>query len=83
MLRGTVSCYDGTLTIIKSTSPARYDVVQSLPTAPAARTLALDPRGPRIFLPVAHLGPLLPKTGDIPARPSIIPSTFRILTVGR
>ena len=78
-----VSCYDGTLTIIKSTSPARYDVVQNLPTAPAARTLALDPRGPRIFLPVADLGPMLPKTGDIPARASIIPSTFRILTVGR
>ena len=58
-------------------------IVQSLPTAPAARTLALDPRGPRIFLPVADLGPLLPKTGDTPARPAIIPSTFRILTVGR
>jgi hypothetical protein len=61
----------------------RPDVVQNLPTAPAARTLALDPRGPRIFLPVADLGPLLPKTGDMPARPAIIPSTFRILTVGR
>jgi hypothetical protein len=77
-----VSCYDGTLTIIKATAPARYDVVQNLPTAPA-RTLALDPRSPRIFLPVADLGPLLPKTGDVPARPAIVPFTFRILTVGR
>jgi DNA-binding beta-propeller fold protein YncE len=78
-----VSCYDGTLTIIKASSPSHYEVIQYLPTVPAARTLALDPNGPRIFLPVADLGPLLPKSGDVPARPSIIPSTFRILTVGR
>jgi DNA-binding beta-propeller fold protein YncE len=78
-----VSSYDGTLTIIKATSLSRYDVVQSVPTAPAARTLALDPKGPRIFLPVADLGPLLPKSADVPARPAIVPSTFRILTVSR
>ena len=76
-----VSCNDGTLTIIKAISPARYEVVQNLLTTPAARTLAVDPQGPRIFLPAADLGPLLPKTGDAPARPAIIPSTFRILTV--
>jgi DNA-binding beta-propeller fold protein YncE len=78
-----VSCNDGTLTIIKATSPERYEVLQNLATTPAARTLAVDPQGPRVFLPAADLGPLLPKTGDIPARPAIIPSTFRILTVGR
>jgi DNA-binding beta-propeller fold protein YncE len=77
-----VSCYDGTLTIVKASSPSHYDVVQTLQTTPAARTLAIDPQGPRIFLPAADLGPLLPKTGDAPARPAIIPSTFRILTVG-
>jgi DNA-binding beta-propeller fold protein YncE len=77
-----VSCNDGTLTIIKASSPSRYDVVQNLLTTPAARTLAVDPQGPRVFLPAADLGPLLPKTGDVPARPAIIPSTFRILTVG-
>jgi DNA-binding beta-propeller fold protein YncE len=78
-----VSCNDGTLTIIKAISASRYGVVQNLLTTPAARTLAVDPHGPRVFLPAADLGPLLPKTGDVPARPAIIPSTFRILTVGR
>jgi DNA-binding beta-propeller fold protein YncE len=78
-----VSCNDGTLTIIKAISPSRYGVVQNLLTTPAARTLAVDPHGPRIFLPAADLGPLLPKTPDAPARPAIIPSTFRIITVGR
>ena len=51
--------------------------------APAARTLALDPAGPRVFLPVASLGPQLPQVGDIPSRPAVIPETFRILTVSR
>jgi hypothetical protein len=77
-----VSCNDGTLTIIKAFSPSRYEVVQILLTTPAARTLAVDPHGPRIFLPAADLGPLLPKNADAPPRPAIIPSTFRILTVG-
>jgi hypothetical protein len=77
-----VSCNDGTLTIIKALSPSRYGVVQNLLTTPAARTLAVDPHGPRIFLPAADLGSLLPKTGDAPPRPAIVPSTFRILTVG-
>jgi hypothetical protein len=41
-------------------------------------------RGARGFcFPSLTWDPLLPKTGDIPARPAIIPSTFRILTVGR
>jgi hypothetical protein len=30
-----------------------------------------------------NLRPLLPQSGDMPARPAIIPSAFRILTVSR
>lgn len=78
-----ISCNDGTLTIVKAVSASSYIVVQNLLTTPAARTLAVDPQGPRIFLPAADLGPLLPKTNDVPARPAIVPATFRILTVGR
>lgn len=78
-----VSCYDGTLTVIEAGSLSDYHVLQIVTTAPAARTLALDPVGPRVFLPVADLGPALPKVGDIPGRPAVIPGTFRILTVAR
>jgi DNA-binding beta-propeller fold protein YncE len=76
-----VSCYDGTLAIVQGSSPTRFEVMQTVATAPAARTLALDPAGPRLFLPVADLGPMLPKVGDLPARPAVVPSTFRILTI--
>jgi DNA-binding beta-propeller fold protein YncE len=78
-----VSCYDGTLTIVKANSFDDYSVLQTISTAPGARTLAVDPLGPRVFLPVADLGPLLPKVGDMPSRPAIVPATFRILTVTR
>jgi DNA-binding beta-propeller fold protein YncE len=77
------SCYDGTLTIVSENSSDHYSVLQSVVTAPGARTLALDPAGPRVFLPVADLGPALPKVGDMPSRPAVVPATFRILTVGR
>jgi DNA-binding beta-propeller fold protein YncE len=76
-----VSCNDGTLSIFKSDPQAGYALVQTVTTAPGARTMALDPDGTRVFLPVADRGPMLPKVGDIPSRPAIVPDTFRILTV--
>ncbi len=78
-----VSCNDGTLSIFKEVSPDRFEAVQTVATAFSARTMALDPRGMRVFLPVADRGPMLPKVGDIPSRPAIVPETFRILTVSR
>jgi DNA-binding beta-propeller fold protein YncE len=78
-----VSCYDGTLTVVEAGSPAKYRVLETIKTAPGARTLALDPVRLRVFLPVADLGPVLPKVGSIPGRPAIVPATFRILTVSR
>ena len=78
-----VSCYDGTLAIAKAEASGLYLPVQTVATAKGARTMALDPTGLRAFLPVADLGPMLPKTDDVPSRPAIIPETFRILTVAR
>ena len=77
-----VSCWEGTLAIVAAKG-GDYRVLQTVSTVKGARTLALDPVGPRIFLPVADLGPLLPQVGDIPSRPAIVPDTFRILTVAR
>jgi DNA-binding beta-propeller fold protein YncE len=78
-----VACNDGTLTIVRAISPSRYEVLETVSTAPGARTLALDPEALRVFLPTADKGPLLPKTEELPSRPAIIPETFRILTVTR
>jgi DNA-binding beta-propeller fold protein YncE len=78
-----VSCNDGTLSVLKAASPTTYELVEKVPTAFSARTLALDSEDLKVFLPVADRGPMLPKIGDIPSRPAIVPETFRILTVTR
>lgn len=77
-----VSCNEGSMYIFKAT-PTGYAPVQTVATAFSARTMALDPEGLRAFLPVADRGPMLPKVGDIPSRPAIVPETFRILTVSQ
>jgi hypothetical protein len=76
-----VSCNDGSLSIFRATPTGSYALVQTVLTAAGARTMALDPKSLRVFLPVADRGPMLPKVGDIPGRPAIVPETFRILTV--
>lgn len=78
-----VSCNDGTLSVFRPDPTSGYALVQTVPTAFSARTMALDPVKMRVFLPVADRGPMLPKVGDIPSRPAIVPETFRILTVTR
>ena len=73
-LRGTAfaSCGDGTLTIIRETEPGKFEVAQTLKTAPRARTMAVDPKTGNIFLP----------TADGKGR-SITPGSFRVLVVER
>ncbi len=71
-----------TLSVI-STKDDKFEVVQTLPTASRARTLALDPKTRRAFLPSAEYE--APK--DAPeegsrARPSMKPGTFKIIVVG-
>ncbi len=78
-----VSCNDGTLTVIRADGPSGYAVAQTVNTQPGARTMALDASVDRLFLPAADKGPMLPKVGDIPGRPAIVPETLRILTVSR
>jgi len=64
------SCGDGTTTIIKQKSADDYSVIQTLKTAPRARTLALDTQTHKIYLSVADFEPGTRKT---------IPGTFRLL----
>jgi DNA-binding beta-propeller fold protein YncE len=70
--------YEGTLTVLHQDGPQKYHVVQSLATAPDARTFAMDAHTGRLYLPVADMYPLAPGQ-EIP---KIKPNTFRILVVG-
>jgi DNA-binding beta-propeller fold protein YncE len=66
---------DGTVTAV-STKSAK--VVATIPTAPGARTIAIDPKTHRLYLPTAKLTPP-EKAGD---RPKITPGTFEVLEIG-
>lgn len=77
------SCNEGVLDVFDARARQSYPLLQAVATAPGARTMALDSTRQQIYLPAADKGPLLPKTEDVPARPAIVPETFRVLTVGK
>jgi DNA-binding beta-propeller fold protein YncE len=74
------SCGDGTTTIAKEETPQKLTVVQTLKTERGARTMALDPKTHRIYLPTAQFQPApSPSPGTSPARPTIVPNTLKLL----
>jgi len=82
---GTGSAYaangDGTLTVVDPDGAGGYAVTAAIATRKGARTLAVDPRTHRIYLPTAEFGPA-PVVAGKPSRPPILPGTFQILVVG-
>jgi YVTN family beta-propeller protein len=47
---------EGTITVIHQDSPDKYSVVETVKTAPRAKTMALDPKTHRLFLSTAENG---------------------------
>jgi YVTN family beta-propeller protein len=77
------SCGEGTTTIAKEEGPDKLATVQTLQTARGARTIALDPKTHRIYLPAAQYQPApSPSPGASPTRPNIVPNTFKLLVYG-
>ena len=75
---------DGTLTVIKQNGKDDYSILQTVPTAKSARTMALDTRTHKIYLSSAELGPAPAATAqNAHPRPSILPNSFKILIVSR
>jgi YVTN family beta-propeller protein len=77
------SCGEGLTTIAKEETPDRLRLVQTLNTERGARTIALDPKTHRIFLPTAQFQPApSPSPGASPARPGIVSNTLKLLVYG-
>jgi DNA-binding beta-propeller fold protein YncE len=70
------SCGDGTLTVIKQTSPGKFEA-STVQTKAGARTMALDPATHTLYLPTAEYQSPPPATG----RPIMKPDTFMIVVV--
>ena len=77
------SCGEGVVTIAHEDSPDKLTVVQTLKTERGARTIALDPKTHRIYLPTAQFQPApSPSPGASPMRPTIVPNTLKLLVYG-
>jgi YVTN family beta-propeller protein len=73
---------DGTLTVIKEETPDQFKVVETVMTAPLARTMALDIRTHLIYLVTAKLK--APAAGEVQGgrRRNFEPGSFELLIVG-
>jgi DNA-binding beta-propeller fold protein YncE len=71
------SCRDGTLAVARQTSPGRFEIVQTVKTAPGARTMGVDHYTHTLYLPTAEFLPADPAGG----RPTAKPDTFKIVVV--
>ena len=68
---------DGTLTIVGQTA-GKWDVLENVATERGARTIALDEKTHKVYLPTARTAPA---QGN--ARPTFLPDTFKVLVVGK
>jgi YVTN family beta-propeller protein len=76
------SCGEGTTTIAKEEGD-KLTTVQTLKTERSARTMAVDPKTHRIYLPSAQFEPApTPSPGASPTRPKMIPNTMKLLVYG-
>jgi hypothetical protein len=77
---------DGTLVVVKESSPTSFAVEQTLNTMPGAKTLTLDPKTNRIIVMSAEYGPppANPAPGGRgPGRGVMVPGSFTILAIGK
>jgi hypothetical protein len=71
------SCGDGHLTVVHEDSPDKFTVVENVPTKRSARTMGLDLKTHKIFLPSADFEP--PAPGE--RRGKMKPGSFAIVVV--
>jgi hypothetical protein len=75
---------DGTLTVVKESSPTTFAVEQTVTTPVRARTITLDKKTGHILTITAEFGPApAAQPGQRPARPPMVPGTFQIVAVGK
>jgi DNA-binding beta-propeller fold protein YncE len=75
---------EGALSIFHQESPDSYRLIENVKTLPGARTMALDRKTSRVYLPVADVGARPDPTPTNPnPRAPMLPGTFSVLVVGQ
>jgi len=70
------SCGDGTVEVVKQESADKYTPAGTITTRPRSKTMALDPKTHRLFVPAADFKP---PAGQPNGRPVMDPKTFCVL----
>ncbi len=74
----------GTLTVVREDSSDKFTVVENITTQRGARTMALDTKTHKIYLPTAEFGETPAPTAERPhPRPVIVPNSFVVLVFGK
>ena len=68
---------EGTLTVVKELSPDKFILIGNVVTKPGARTIAVDQKTHKVYLPSGLFKPATKES----FRPEMIPGTFKILVV--
>ena len=75
---------DGTLTVIKETSPTAFEVEQNVTTMPSAKTMTIDSKTGHVYLIGAEFGAAPPAAvGERQRRGPLVAGSFTILEVGK
>jgi DNA-binding beta-propeller fold protein YncE len=69
---------DGTVTVIHQNSPDKYAVVETVKTQPRSKTMAVDVKTHRLFIPAAKF-----EATAGTRRPAMVPGTFSVLVYGK
>jgi hypothetical protein len=74
---------EGTLTVVRELLPGKF-YVETVPTQRGARTMAIDTKTHKIYLPTAEFAPVPTTPSGIPKpRPTIIKGSFSVLVIGK
>jgi DNA-binding beta-propeller fold protein YncE len=74
------SCRDGTVTVVREDGPDKYTAVETVKTRTGSKTMGLDPKTHRLFLPGADFKP----NPDNPnGRPMVVPGSFVVMVYGK
>lgn len=73
---------DGNLTVIKAGPKDDYSVLATVPTQKGGKTLALDAKARRVYIPTADYGPVPAATAEQPKpRAPLLADSFKVLVV--
>jgi DNA-binding beta-propeller fold protein YncE len=74
---------EGTLTVVQESSSGKFDA-ETIPTKRGARTMAIDTRTHKLYLPAADFAPVpAAPAGASKARPTTIKDSFVVLVIGK